>query len=91
MAENIEEIRAQQKEALITVHDYIEKLFAAIPKCAEELMNGRLPDTTEYLKAILNGVNFVTEVFNRTMDYVNETEKNVDKDELNALVFDFMA
>ncbi|MCR4842588.1 MAG: hypothetical protein K5840_04950 [Eubacterium sp.] len=89
--QNMEELRQQQKEALITTHEYIQKLFDAIPKVNNELRGQMLDDTEEYLNAILNGVNFVTEVFNRTMDYVNADEVLVDKEKLNEYVLRFMA
>lgn len=84
------DIKKEQEEALVTVYEYIEKLFAAIPKVCGELRAGGLPDTQEYLKAILNGVNFVTEVFNRTMDYVNADKQRLDKEVLNGYVIKFM-
>ncbi len=86
----MDDVKQQQKEALITAYEYMERLFAAIPKVCGELRSGMLPDTQEYLNAILNGVNFVTEVFNRTMDYVNDGQELVNKEELNEYVIKFM-
>ncbi len=86
----MDDYKEQQKEALITTHEYIQKLKTAIPKAAGELKGQMLDDTVDYLKAILNGVNFVTEVFNRTRDYLNGDKERLNKDKYNDMVLHFM-
>ena len=87
----MEDLRKQQEEALETTYDYMGRLIDAIPKVSHELRGNRMPDTDDYVKTILNGVNFVTEVLNRTLDYINENEELLDKEEINALLADFMS
>ena len=86
----MEDLRTQQKEALITVQDYIQRLKKAIPNACSELRGEMLDDTEEYVHTILNGVNYTIEVLRLTLDYINADELILDKEEINALITDFM-
>ena len=86
----MEDLRTQQKEALITVQDYIQRLKKAIPNACSELRGEMLEDTEEYVHTILNGVNYTIEVLRRTLDYINADESILDKDEINEHITDFM-
>ncbi len=89
--ENVKEnVQDEVTEALTMIHDYIENLLRAITEINEELRGQRAEDTDDFLKSILNGVNFVTEVFNLTRDYLNEEEELMNKDSINLLISDFM-
>ncbi len=83
---NAEELRAQQIEALQTVNEYIEKLIPSMETVAEELSGEKQEDTDAYLKQIIDGLNWVIEVFNGTMSLINEERKVMDKDEINREV-----
>ncbi|MCR5785762.1 MAG: hypothetical protein K6G40_09005 [Eubacterium sp.] len=86
----MEDLKQQQKEALLTVQDYVQRLKKAIPNACGELRGDMLDDTEEYVKTILNGVNYTIEVLRRTLDYINADEDIIDKEEVNGLITDFM-
>lgn len=76
--------RAEQIEALNTAKDYCTRLYKGVNALADELRTGRLPDTEEYMKTVINGINWVFEVYNATKDLINEDCDYIDKDKVNA-------
>ncbi len=76
--------RAEQIEALNTAKDYCIRLYKGVNALADELRTGRLPDTEEYMKTVINGINWVFEVYNATKDLINENCDYIDKDKVNA-------
>ena len=65
------------------LYRYSQKLIPAIETVSKELAGERQDDTDEYLKSVLNGINWIIEVLNRTMELVNEEEIVIDKDKIN--------
>lgn len=86
----MDDYKEQQKEALLEVEDYIQKLEKAVPQIAVELRSEGLPDTDAYMKAILDGINYTIEVLKRTLDYINAEEKILTKEEVNEWMNAFM-
>lgn len=80
------DIRAQQIEALQAAKDYIPKLRNGIQNLYKELTQERLEDTDEYLNKVIEGVNWVIQVFNGTRDVINEKEEHIQKDIINDSV-----
>lgn len=76
--------RTEQIEALNTAKDYCIRLYKGVNALADELRTGRLPDTEEYMKTVINGINWVFEVYNATKDLINENCDYIDKDKVNA-------
>lgn len=76
--------RTEQIEALNTAKDYCTRLYKGVNALADELRTGRLPDTEEYMKTVINGINWVFEVYNATKDLINENCDYIDKDKVNA-------
>lgn len=85
----MEDLREQQKEALLTARDYIGKLLDAVDVVGVELSGEEQEDTKEYLDTILKGVNWTIEVLNRTIDYVNENEELIQKESVNDRMLHF--
>ena len=85
----MEDMREQQKEALLTARDYIGKLLDAVDVVGVELSGEEQEDTKEYLDTILKGVNWTIEVLNRTIDYVNENEELIQKESVNDRMLHF--
>lgn len=77
-------LKQQQLEALEELYHYTQKLIPAIETVGGELRGNRQEDTNEYLKSIINGVNWIIEVLNRTMDLINEEETVIDKEKVNS-------
>ncbi len=85
----MEDLREQQKEALLTARDYIGKLLDAVDVVGVELSGEEQEDTKEYLDTILKGVNWTIEVLKRTIDYVNENEELIQKESVNDRMLHF--
>lgn len=85
----MEDLREQQKEALQVLAEYSPKLIRAMKAVVLELREDRQPDTDEYLRSIVNGMNWEIEIFNLTKDYLNESEERLDKDSFNHAILQF--
>lgn len=85
----MDELRAQQIEALQMAKPYCEKIAAALERIIREYTQEKLPDTEEYLTHILNGLNWIFEVYNGTCSLINEGSIVVDKDDVNESVIAF--
>jgi hypothetical protein len=68
-----------QREILTELGGYIGKLIAAVEKVRAELKIGRKPDTDEFSNYVIQGINWVIEVFNNCEDIINREEIRVDK------------
>ncbi len=79
----MEDLRTQQIEALQVVSGYIDKLIPSMKTIIGELRGTRLEDTQDFLTQILNGMNWCIEVFNGTMDFVNEDKERINKEQVN--------
>lgn len=79
----MEDLRKEQIEALETLQPYIKKLQAGIKEIIPELEGEKREDTEDFLKQILNGINWTIEVINRTQDVFQEKGKAIDKEEIN--------
>ncbi len=77
------ENREEKIEALKVAKDYCKRLENGMETLTKELRGERLPDTGEYLKTVVNGLNWIIEVYNATSDLVNENENVIDKDTVN--------
>ena len=82
----MDDYRQQQVEALQVAHEYSVKIINGISNVITELRGGRLLDTDEYLKEIVNGINWLIEVTNRTLDVINENEVLIDKERVNVAI-----
>ena len=85
----MEDLRKEQLEALQAMLDYIPKLRKGMETVAKELSGERLADTNEYLKKVIEGLNWVIEVYNGTSALINEKENNLDKAAVNKACVDF--
>lgn len=80
------ELRQQKIEALQLGCEYIEKLIPAMKEIIPELRGTELPDTKDYLNQQIEGLNFVIEIMNATMDLINEKETVLIKDNMEEKV-----
>lgn len=76
----------QQIEALKTVGEYCERLIKGIQNVVSELEENRQPDTDEYLKAVIQGVNWVFQVYNATKEVIEHEGAVIDKASVNTAV-----
>ncbi len=82
----MEDIRVQQMEALKMADEYLKKLIPSMEAVIEELNGKEKEDTQEYLNQVIEGLNFMIETFNATMDLINEENTVIDKEEINREV-----
>jgi hypothetical protein len=80
--------REQENEAIRVAAEYCVKLENAINNAVHELTENRQPDTDEYVKDILNGLNWTIQVYNGTREYLAELGAGIDEAAVNAAVAD---
>lgn len=82
----MEDIRAEQKEALEVLVEFNEKLLHNIPILVKELSGERLEDTEDFKKSIIDAINWEVQVVNGTLDFLNEGKVRVDKEAVNEKI-----
>jgi len=82
----MEDLRTQQIQALRVALPYLDKMIPAVNNIIDEFSGNRQEDTDEYMKSILNGLNWIFEVYNGTQDLINKDEIVIDKSVVNASV-----
>lgn len=84
-----ETTREDKIEAIIGICNYDRKLITATKQLAEDFSTGREKLPSEFLDTIMQGINWTTEVLNRVMDVLNEGEKTLEKQMINAALVTF--
>lgn len=82
----MEELRTQQIEALQVASPYCGKIITALNNLVDELSGNRQEDTDEYMKSVINGLNWIFEVYNGTSSLINEGGVVINKEEVNGCV-----
>lgn len=87
----MDNLREEKKEALMVAGEYLEKLIPGIRTLCEELRGNRQPDTGEFQKQCIDGLNWVIEIYNRINDVVDAEKIHMEKQELNAKLMELGA
>ncbi len=82
----MEDIRAQQIEALEVLKNYNSRLVKSMDSIIPELEGDRKDDTDKFLDEIVKGINWEIGILNGTMDFINEKEERIKKEEINASI-----
>lgn len=82
----MENNRMEQLEALEILIGFNERLLKNLPTIIEELSGEMKPDTDDFLKTIVNAVNWEINVTNATLDILNEDQIRIDKDSFNEKI-----
>lgn len=82
----MDELRIQQREVLETVLEYTEKLKKGINEILDELKVCRKHDTIDFLRQIVDGLNWVIEAVNGTLPMLNEGKVRIVKESVNQAV-----
>lgn len=82
----MEEQKKQQLEALTLGSEYIAKLIPAMKEIIPELRGAEMPDTEDYLNQQLDGLNYVIDIINITIPFLNEKEEVLNKDAMEEKV-----
>ena len=84
----MEDLRTQQIEALQVAAPYCEKIIVALNNIIGEFSGNRQEDTDEYMKSIINGLNWIFEVYNGTEALIVEDGAVINKEEVNGCVIE---
>lgn len=82
----MEDNRAEQKEALEVLVEFNERLVKNMNIIIKELSGARLDDTDNFLKGIIDAINWEIQVMNGTMGLLNEGKERIEKEKFNAAV-----
>lgn len=80
------ENRKEQIEALEVLVDFNERLVKNIHILIKELSGGRLDDTDNFIKGIVDAMNWEIQVMNGTMDVLNEGKTRIEKAVFNQCI-----
>ena len=73
----------EKKEALETLIDFNQRLVKNMTIIVKELSGNPLDDTQEFLKGILDAMNWEIQVMNGTMDLLNNERERINKEAFN--------
>lgn len=82
----MEDIRQQQIDVLIDAVPYSEKIADAIEKVSSELLGVSLPETREAVDVIVEGINWLLEVYNGTKSIINPKKDMINEIKANEAV-----
>lgn len=82
----MENNRMEQLEALGTLVEFNDRLLRNLPTIIGELSGERKADTDDFLKTIINVVNWEINVTNATLDVLNEDHIRIDKEAFNKKI-----
>ncbi|MDY4892103.1 MAG: molecular chaperone [Agathobacter sp.] len=82
----MEDNRKEQIEALEVLTDFNKRLIKNVKIVVKELSGARLEDTDNFIKSIVDAMNWEIQVMNGTMDLLNEGEKRIDKEAFNEKI-----
>ena len=82
----MEDIRAQQIEALEVLEDYNKRLMKSMQNIIPELEGDRKKDTDKFLDEIIKGINWEIGILNGTMTLLNEKKERIRKEDMNSSI-----
>ena len=82
----MEDNRAEQIEALEVLTEFNDRLVHNMEIIVKELKGERLDDTDQFLKGIVDAVNWEIQVVNGTLDTLNDGKVRVDNAGFNTAI-----
>lgn len=79
----MDNILEQKEEALKAMGEYLDNLIPSIETLCSELKGDRKPDTDDFQKKCIDGLNWVIEIYNRISDILDKDRIPMEKDALN--------
>ena len=73
----------EQLEALETLAEFNDRLIKNLPTIISELSGNRQTDTDQYLKNIIDAINWEISVTNSTLAILNNEHTRIDKETFN--------
>lgn len=80
------EDRREQIEALETLAEFNVRLVRNIEILIKELSGERLDDTDNFIKSIIDAMNWEIQVMNGTMEILNEDRQRIDREAFNQRI-----
>lgn len=84
LGEIMEDNRTEQMEALQVLAEFNDRLVHNMKIIVKELSGARLDDTDQFLKGIVDAINWEIQVVNGTLQVLNDGKVRVDKECFNA-------
>ena len=81
--------RNEQIEALQALLEYNPRLIHGMQAVTVELEGNRKPDTDEFLKAVINGMNWEIQIVNGTKEVIDEQDVVIDRQTMNESFKEF--
>ena len=78
-----------ERDVLKTLVDYSPRLIQGMQAVCTELCEERAADTDEFLRSVVDGMNWEIEVFNGLRERFMELGLSFDKDEMNSIILRF--
>ncbi len=82
----MEDRRAEQKEALAVLIEFNDRVLKNMNIIVKELSGERMEDTNQFLKGIVDALNWEIQVVNGTIELLNEGKERINKEAFNASV-----
>ena len=80
----MDNLQAEKQEALQVMGEYLEKLIPGMKTLSAELKGDRQPDTDDFQKQCIDGLNWVIEIYNRVSDAIDMEKIHMAKQEFNS-------
>lgn len=81
---NMDNLQAEKQEALQVAGEYMEKLIPSMKTLISELKGDRQPDTDDFQKQCIDGLNWIIEIYNRVSDVIDTEKIHMTKQEFNS-------
>lgn len=87
----MDNLQEEKREALEVAGEYLGKLIPSMRTLCGELRGDRQPDTDDFQKQCIDGLNWIIEIYNRVNDMLAIEKIHVGKQELNAKLMELGA
>ena len=84
----MEDNRKEQIEALETLVEFNDRLVKNMQILVKELSGERLDDTNQFMKSIIDAMNWEIQVVNGTLEVLNEGKERINKEIFNAEIIE---
>ncbi len=80
------ELARMQKENLISADEYLPRLIETAQTVSAELAGEQEEDTHDLFNQVIDGVNYIIEIFNGTLSLTNENRITFNTDEVEEMI-----
>lgn len=79
----------QQKEAMQEAADYLSRLIPAAEGMTDEFKGELQEDSYDMLDMVVNGLNWVIQIYNGTKDVINKAQEQIDSKAMDEKILQF--